>query len=150
MPGKECVKIPNMPLSAANMWPLISGTKGAAQKYPLPARVSVGSEWLNDEEGERAIDARNSGADWEYGPESRRTWRNGLPDDMAPRRLPAKRAADLYDAAAWSVIIPLSEKSVSNRARPLEIPDFRRGAWRTNQPVDINLTGEGGSAGMVF
>jgi len=69
---------------------------------------------------------------------------------MAPRRLPAKRAADLYDAAAWSVIIPLSEKSVSNRARPLEIPDFRRGAWRTNQPVDINLTEEGGSAGMVF
>jgi hypothetical protein len=53
MPGKECVKIPNMPLSAANMWPLISGTKGAAQKYPLPARVSVGSEWLNDEEMKR-------------------------------------------------------------------------------------------------
>ena len=28
---EKSVKIPNMSLSAANMWPLIKGTKGAAQ-----------------------------------------------------------------------------------------------------------------------
>ncbi len=54
--------------------------------------------------------------------------RNGLPMDI-----------DVYDAAAWSVIIPLSEKSVSNHSKPVEIPDFTRGAWRTNYPVDISL-----------
>ncbi len=29
---------------------MISGTKGAAQKYPEPGRISLGSKWLDDEE----------------------------------------------------------------------------------------------------
>jgi hypothetical protein len=45
---------------------------------------------------------------------------HGLPLDM-----------DVYDAAEWSCITELSEQSVLNGSRPVEIPDFTRGAWKT-------------------
>ena len=45
--------------------------------------------------------------------------RNGLPLDM-----------DVYDAAEWSCITELSEKSVLNKSMAVEIPDFTRGAWK--------------------
>ncbi len=44
---------------------------------------------------------------------------------------------DVYDAATWSVVTALSEKSVADRSRPLEFPDFTRGKWKTNPPVRI-------------
>lgn len=49
--------------------------------------------------------------------------RNGLPLDTS-----------VYDLAAWSCLIELSEKSVRNRSKSLDIPDFTRGQWQTNQP----------------
>jgi hypothetical protein len=52
--------------------------------------------------------------------------RNGLPMDQ-----------DVYDAASWSVVTPLSEASVANRGRSMDIPDFTRGAWKTMKPLDI-------------
>ena len=62
--------------------------------------------------------------------------RNGLPMDM-----------DVYDAAAWSCITPLSEWSIANNSQPIEIPDFTRGAWETNKPVNLTLDG-GGTTGV--
>lgn len=52
---------------------------------------------------------------------------NGLPLDM-----------DVYDLATWSSIIELTERSVRSGSRPVECPDFTRGAWRTAKPVDID------------
>ena len=43
---------------------------------------------------------------------------NGLPLDE-----------DVYDAAEWSSIIELSEKSIENQSMPVKIPDFTRGSW---------------------
>ena len=43
---------------------------------------------------------------------------------------------DVYDAAAWSVIVPLSEASVASRSKPMDIPDFTRGKWKTRVPID--------------
>lgn len=40
---------------------------------------------------------------------------------------------DVYDAAAWSVISPLSERSIALGSAPVEFPDFTRGAWVTNR-----------------
>ena len=40
---------------------------------------------------------------------------------------------DVYDAAAWSVITPLSEESVANRSAPVDFPDFSRGRWQTER-----------------
>ncbi len=44
---------------------------------------------------------------------------------------------DVYDAATWSAVGALSEKSVANRSRPMDIPDFTKGKWKTNPPVKI-------------
>jgi hypothetical protein len=52
--------------------------------------------------------------------------RNGLPLDQ-----------DVYDAATWSVISPLSEQSVAKRGRSMDIPDFTRGKWKTMEPLGI-------------
>jgi hypothetical protein len=54
--------------------------------------------------------------------------RNGLPLDE-----------DVYDAALWSAISPLSEQSVANRSTSVDVPDFTRGSWETNAPIDILL-----------
>lgn len=42
---------------------------------------------------------------------------------------------DVYDAAAWSAIAPLSEESIAKGSAPIQIPDFTRGKWKTNQPI---------------
>jgi len=44
---------------------------------------------------------------------------------------------NVYDAAAWSVVGPLSEQSVAHRSRPVEVPDFTRGRWKTTPPLGI-------------
>ncbi|MBQ8173865.1 MAG: Gfo/Idh/MocA family oxidoreductase [Clostridia bacterium] len=36
---------------------------------------------------------------------------------------------DVYDAAAWMVITPLSEASIARGSAPVDIPDFTNGAW---------------------
>ena len=52
--------------------------------------------------------------------------RNGWPLDQ-----------DVYDAAAWSCIVELSERSVLNRSNSEDIPDFTRGAWATAKPWPV-------------
>ena len=49
--------------------------------------------------------------------------REGLPLDLT-----------VYDAAAWSSIVPLSIASVSQGSAPVVVPDFTRGAWRHQSP----------------
>lgn len=124
---------------------LVSGTKAVAMKYPEPARFATGHEWLSEAEvkllqekytpaivkkiGESAKEVGGHGGmdflmDW-------RTidcLRNGLPLDQ-----------DVYDAALWSSIVPLSVWSVANRSTSITVPDFTRGNWKTNHPVDITL-----------
>jgi len=52
--------------------------------------------------------------------------KNGLPLDQ-----------DVYDAAAWSAVVPLSIASVADRSNSYEIPDFTRGRWQTNKPLAV-------------
>jgi len=42
---------------------------------------------------------------------------------------------DAYDAAAWSAITPLSERSIENNGEPQDFPDFTRGRWMNRKPV---------------
>jgi predicted dehydrogenase len=130
----------------------VSGTKGMASKYPDP-RVATGHEWFKPEEmkdleekytpeivkliGEMAKKVGGHG-----GMDFMMDWRlidclrNGLPLDQ-----------DVYDAALWSAIAPLSEKSVANRSSSVDVPDFTNGAWKTNAPVELTLKG-GGTTGV--
>lgn len=52
--------------------------------------------------------------------------RTGTPPDM-----------DVYDAAAWSAVSQATERSVANRSRPVDLPDFTRGKWKTIPPLGI-------------
>lgn len=44
---------------------------------------------------------------------------------------------DVYDAATRSAVTPLSEQSVARKSRPVDVPDFTRGKWKTNSPMRI-------------
>ncbi|MEX1212810.1 MAG: Gfo/Idh/MocA family oxidoreductase [Balneolaceae bacterium] len=126
---------------------LLSGTEGVCRKYPLPARIATGHDgWLTEEEqsaleeqftpeitrraGEMARQVGGHG-----GMDTLMDWRlvdclrNGLPLDM-----------DVYDAALWSSVIPLSEASVADRSNPQSVPDFTRGDWmRNSRGMDLDL-----------
>ncbi|MEU6611396.1 Gfo/Idh/MocA family oxidoreductase [Streptomyces shenzhenensis] len=41
---------------------------------------------------------------------------------------------DVYDAAVWCSPVPLSVKSLAAGGRPVQIPDFTRGAWVNRRP----------------
>jgi len=43
---------------------------------------------------------------------------------------------DVYDAAAWSAITPLSELSIENNGEPQNFPDFTRGIWIKRKPYN--------------
>lgn len=128
---------------------LVSGTKGAAQKWPGPERIAFGHSWIKKEEleelykkysppiikhiGEIAKEVGGHGGmdfimDWRLID----CLRNGLPLDQ-----------DVYDAAAWSSVLPLSGKSIAAKSRSVDVPDFTRGAWQKNKPVDLTLNGGG-------
>jgi hypothetical protein len=42
---------------------------------------------------------------------------------------------DVYDAAAWSAITPLSEQSIELGHETIEFPDFTGGQWMYRKPV---------------
>lgn len=125
---------------------LISGTKGSALKYPLPGKIAIGHEaWLTDDEIKKAEEiytlpivkrlgemAKQVGG--HGGMDFLMDWRwidnlhNGLPMDH-----------DVYDAALWTSISPLSEWSAAHSSAPIEVPDFTRGAWKTNEPVNMSI-----------
>ena len=44
---------------------------------------------------------------------------------------------NVYDAAAWSSVGPLSEKSIAARSQSLDVPDFTRGRWKSIKPLGI-------------
>lgn len=135
---------------------LISGTKAVAQHYPLPARIATSHEgWLSQKEFDSLTEkyrpeiskkvgdiAKEIGG--HGGVDTMLAWRfidclhNGIPLDM-----------DVYDAAAWSCISPLSEWSVANRSNSIDVPDFTSGHWKTNKPgMDISLE-KGGTTGLI-
>ncbi len=124
---------------------LISGTRGIAQKWP-DQRIALEPEshkWLPEEAlekmlkeyehplarkvGEKAKEVGGHGGmdfimDWR----TMYCLRNGLPLDQ-----------DVYDAAAWSSIVELSEISVRNHSQQIKVPDFTRGQWESQSPLGI-------------
>ena len=116
---------------------LLSGTKGFVQKWPIQgiALEPFAHSFMEEEEMEKLLADYEHPITKEVGELARKVGghggmdftmdyrlihclRNGLPLDM-----------DVYDAAEWSSIIELSEKSIENQGMPVKIPDFTRGAW---------------------
>ena len=44
---------------------------------------------------------------------------------------------DVYDAAAWYSITPLTAESIKRNGKPYKIPDFTRGKYKTRKPEDV-------------
>lgn len=55
-----------------------------------------------------------------------RCLQEGLPTEM-----------NVYDAAALSAVTELSERSVADRSRPFDFPDFTRGGWERFPPLPV-------------
>ncbi len=53
--------------------------------------------------------------------------------ESVKRKLPTPM--DVYDAAAWSAVTPLSELSVEKGNETIEFPDFTGGQWMYRKPV---------------
>lgn len=122
---------------------LIQGTKGIARKWPdriyIESRAAESHAWEGFEKFAaefehplwKAIAARGEGrghGGMDYIEDFRliQSLRAGEPLDQ-----------DVYDAAAWSAMVGATCASVAAGSRPVEIPDFTRGRWKTNAPLGI-------------
>ena len=131
---------------------LISGTRGMAMSYPefkvaLEQKTDDGKchKYL-DEAATEAIREKYRHPFWKAAGEIAKKvgghggmdfimdlrWsyclQNGLPLDT-----------DVYDLAAWSAMVELTETSVDRGSRPVDCPDFTRGAWQTAKPFAVDV-----------
>jgi len=124
---------------------LISGTKGMARKWPRPAIALEPNahQYLKTEEYDKLMAQYEHPLVKQIGEKAKKVGGHGGMDFMMDYRLiyclrnglPLDQ--DVYDAAAWSCIVPLSEQSVNNRSGSIDIPDFTRGAWETALPWPV-------------
>jgi len=121
---------------------LVQGTRGVFAGFPDRIFIegeAEGHDWSDVEPyrerfehplwAERAGDAEGAGhGGMDYLEDYRliRCLLEGMPMDM-----------DVYDAAALSAPVELSEISVARGSEPVEFPDFTRGAYRTRPPLGI-------------
>ncbi len=113
----------------------VQGTKGAFADYP--PRIYVDGQPGGERWG--SIDgwiARYEHPLWAtVGETARRLGgHDGMDYIMAYRLVQCLREGlvpdfDVYDAAAWSAPLPLSQISVAKGSMPVKFPDFTRGAW---------------------
>lgn len=117
----------------------IAGTAGTFSDYPPRLHLSgQAEEWITDLQPfhekfghplwkKLTAQAQQSGG--HGGMDFVMNWRliqclrEGLPLDLT-----------VYDAAAWSAVVPLSIESVGKGSAPVRIPDFTRGAWKRQLP----------------
>jgi len=120
----------------------VQGTKGIFEKYPDRVFIEGRSPnddwemldnyyqeydhpvWKQLEEGSKG--AGHGGMDYIEDFRLIEALRNGRPLDL-----------DVYDGVSWSVVTPLSEKSVADRSKPIDFPDFTRGQWKIPRPLHV-------------
>lgn len=122
---------------------VLQGTRGLVEGYPqrvyvegrsaTPHRWDPIEPWFEEfehplwkSERVRQADRGHGGMDFLEDWRLIECLRRGEPTDQ-----------DVYDAAAWSAIGPLTERSVAARSRAVNIPDFTRGRWRSSPPLGI-------------
>lgn len=122
---------------------LIQGTTGLARKYPEEKIFIEGAsqrhQWMDLSEyneqykhplltslEEKAQGAGHGGMDFIEDYRLIQCLRQGLPTD-----------SDVYDGAAISSVVALSEKSIASKSTSVECPDFTRGRWQNRKPLGI-------------
>lgn len=121
---------------------MVQGTKGIFQGYPNRIYVEGVSpdhtwedwmEWRDEFDHpiwhkleEESEGSGHGGMDFIEDYQLIKALREGRPTDM-----------NVYDAAVLSVVSPLTEWSVANRSRPIDVPDFTRGRWAEWPQLDF-------------
>jgi predicted dehydrogenase len=132
---------------------LVSGTRGAALKFPDPPKIARGHEWVTPAEFKKLEEQFTPPIIRKIGEIAKKVGGHGGMDFLMDwRNFDCLRNGlamdqDVYDAALWSSITPLSMTSVANRSNSVDVPDFTRGHWKTNRPVDLSLQ-TGGTTGI--
>ena len=119
--------------AGAHGWAKPETANEIAQKYKHPLYKTIG-ELAKRVGGHGGMDFIMD-ARWIY------CLQQGLPLDM-----------DVYDLAVTCCVGELTEISATKRSKSVDIPDFTRGAWRTNKPmevVDIDLVKFGLQADQI-
>jgi predicted dehydrogenase len=124
---------------------LVQGSLGMARKWPRKGITlhEKGHRWLTDEEMKEMEAKYQHPLTRTIGDIARKVGGHGGMDFIMDYRLiyclknglPLDQ--DVYDAAAWSSVVPLSIESVANKSSSVEMPDFTRGKWETNKPLQI-------------
>ena len=115
----------------------VVGTQGYVQKYPLPTVKTPQTNTILTADDALAY------ADGFHTSHAARLWQEGrakgVPNEMnytmdarliycLQHGLPLD--IDVYDAAEWSCLAELSERSAREGSRPVSIPDFTHGHWQ--------------------
>ncbi len=133
---------------------LLTGTEASCRKYPAPARISKGEDWLSDADMKLLQDKYTPEIVRRVGELAKKIGGHGGMDFIMQWRLidclrngiPIEQ--DVYDAASWSVVTPLSEWSVAHQSKSIPFPDFTNGNWKTNKPLSLALS-EGGNTKVL-
>jgi hypothetical protein len=123
----------------------LAGTMAYHEGYPsrLSMETKGGHKWL-DEEGYAEMRDKYKHPIWnKLKKEIEENGGHGGMDfvqiyrliDCLNRGLPLDM--DVYDAADWSVVVPLSKLSVELGSVPVEFPDFIRGGWKQSRELGI-------------
>jgi hypothetical protein len=121
---------------------LVQGTKGLFQGYPDRVYIEGRSPEHRWEESKaylaqydhplwtdlttKSEGAGHGGMDYLEDYRLIKCLREGLPTDM-----------NVYDAAALSAVVQLSQRSNAKRSATMDFPDFTRGRWQTTPPLGI-------------
>ena len=114
----------------------LCGTRGYAQKYPLPTIQIDGQTTLTGAEAEAYIhshhDDRTKALIQKGKERGVENLMNFIMDHRLVDNLLHHKTPDIsvYDAALWSCITELSAQSVLHGSTPVEIPDFTCGHWK--------------------
>jgi len=124
---------------------LLSGTKGIAQKWPARkiALEPDAHSWLDEEKYDQLINEYEHPLAKKVGEKARQVGGHGGMDFIMDWRLiqciREGKALDqnVYDAAAWSSVVELSEISTRDKSNSVKVPDFTRGVWKDTEPLGV-------------
>jgi predicted dehydrogenase len=121
---------------------VVQGTKGIFERWPervyIEGRSPKPHQWEDLDQyqefdhplwktvGDKAEGAGHGGMDFLEDYRLIEALKNGQPLDM-----------DVYDAASWSAVSALSERSVAAKGKAVDFPDFTRGGWRQPRALHV-------------
>ncbi len=131
---------------------LLQGTRGCAQKFPGPPKISLvdyrhGHQWLPNDKYRKICKKYEHPLIRTMGSVAKKVGGHGGMDFIMDYRLiyclknglPLDQ--NVYDAATWSAVTPLSAMSVKKRSNSIEFPDFTNGKWKVSKEwplVDVD------------